>query len=175
MALHLHSLRLFVQGLSHSPSARELQAVYSHVAELSPSFASLKGGFVPAPVLRLHGHGPAFFLSHLSFGNPTLAARILRELRQVASVDHKGLPSLPHPRELGYLGHASFSHFLDANWAIWAMLLLACPDPLSRRDLGCLGHVGCGREQCRLHSSRDRLGLGLAASGATSATLPTQS
>ena len=41
-------------------------------------------------------------------------------------------------RELGYLGHAvsglllPVPHFLDANWAIWAMLRLACPDPLSR-------------------------------------------
>ena len=38
--------------------------------------------------------------------------------------------------------------FLDANWAIWAMLRLACrsclPEPLSRRELGYLGHASPG-------------------------------
>ena len=50
------------------------------VLPAASSLAALESGLVLAPVLRRRAHTPAFFLSHLSFGDSALATRILQEL-----------------------------------------------------------------------------------------------
>ena len=67
------------------------------MASLSPSLAGLESGFVLAPVVRRRSHSPSFFLSHLSFGNPELAKRIIRELESISPADTKGRIRLASP------------------------------------------------------------------------------
>ena len=88
---------LFIQGLPFSPSAPLLHTVHSFVASLSPSLAALESGLVLAPVVRRRAHTPAFFLSHLSFGDPALATRILQELAAGNAPDQKGRVRLASP------------------------------------------------------------------------------
>ncbi|CAE7038952.1 ATP6V0A1 [Symbiodinium sp. CCMP2592] len=88
---------LHIVGLPRRPNLSQLEALLSHVAELSPSLAGLEPSFQLAQTRRSSHKIPAFFLSHAAFAIPGLAGRILEEIQPAAGKDKRGRTKLASP------------------------------------------------------------------------------